>query len=123
MIHQTGNTLLKLQYRVSARVTPSARANLPQTLTAADVDQSFISTLPVSNGALSYDVSTAKDNNQVISGVFYEHLCLGLGVGPTAKHAEKAAALNCFKLFSNERNVTCFTNRLRNEDFAKLNLQ
>ena len=89
-----------------------------QTLTAAEVEQSFLSTLPE---PVRVDLRDVKD--QIICAVYLDHLCLGLGVGPTVKHAEKAAALNCFKQFSNDLNVACFMNRLRADDIARLNFQ
>lgn len=87
-------------------------------MTADQVDQSFITALsdPVR-------LELGDKNEDILCGVYFEHLCLGLGTGPTVKHAEKSAALNCLRQFSNDSNVTCFTNRLRHEDIARTNCE
>lgn len=87
-------------------------------MAADQIDQSFLAAL---TEPVLPELGDLKDD--VICGIYFEHLCLGLGTGPTVKHAEKSAALNCVKQFSNDLNVTCFTNRLRNEDIARSNCE
>jgi hypothetical protein len=103
MMHKTGNTSIKLQYK---------------RLTVDQIDQSFINAL---SDPVRPELSGVKDD--IICGVYFEHLCLGLGTGPTVKHAEKSAAVNTLQQFSNDANVTCFMNRLHCEDIARTNCE
>lgn len=85
-------------------------------MTADQVDQSFIA-------SLTEPVRVDLGDQEALCGVYFEHLCLGLGTGPTVKLAEKSAALNCLQQFSDDSNVTCFVNRLRCEDVARTNCE